>query len=146
MRLGARTFLWKWVLFAWEWKMISISRAEHLPLFWNRGQGELENGLFHCYSCDVRDERVTASARATYQNCLRQKEYFWYFKNPLERNKLCFKARIFTWNNNSISSLPIFRRDSKTGMSSQIRSWLSRISGSVWLLEHCRSLKIVHLT
>ena len=39
------TFLWKWVLFAWEWKMISISKAEHLPSFWNRGPGELGNGL-----------------------------------------------------------------------------------------------------
>ena len=45
MRLGAQPFLWKWVLFAWRWKMISISEAEHLPLFWNRGPGELENGL-----------------------------------------------------------------------------------------------------
>ena len=33
MRLGAKPFLWKWVLFAWEWKMISISKAEHLPSF-----------------------------------------------------------------------------------------------------------------
>ena len=41
MRLGAQPLLWKWVLFAWEWKMISISRAEHLPSFWNRGPGEL---------------------------------------------------------------------------------------------------------
>ena len=31
--LGAEPFLWKWVLFAWEWKMISISKAEHLPSF-----------------------------------------------------------------------------------------------------------------
>ena len=45
MRLGAQPFLWKWVLFAWEWKMISISKAEHLPSFWNRGPGELGNGL-----------------------------------------------------------------------------------------------------
>ena len=27
MRLGAQPFLWKWVLFAWEWKMISISKG-----------------------------------------------------------------------------------------------------------------------
>ena len=46
MRLGAQPFLWKWVLFAWEWKMISISQAEHLPSFWNRGLEELGNGLF----------------------------------------------------------------------------------------------------
>ena len=45
MRLGADPFLWKWVLNAWEWKMISISKAEHLPSFWNRGPGELGNGL-----------------------------------------------------------------------------------------------------
>ena len=37
--------LWKWVLFAWEWKIISISKAEHLPSFWNRGPEELGNGL-----------------------------------------------------------------------------------------------------
>jgi len=56
MRLGAQPFLCKWVLFAWEWKMISISKAEHLPSFWNRGlcgywtnkkeKRELGNGLF----------------------------------------------------------------------------------------------------
>ena len=27
MRLGAQPFSWKWVLFKWEWKMISISKA-----------------------------------------------------------------------------------------------------------------------
>ena len=47
MRLGTQPFLWKWVLFAWERKMISISKAEHLPSFWNRGPGELGNGLFN---------------------------------------------------------------------------------------------------
>ena len=45
MRLGAQPFLWKRVLFAWESKMISISKAEHLPSYWNTGQGELRNGL-----------------------------------------------------------------------------------------------------
>ena len=45
MRLGAQPFLWKWVLFSWERKMISISKAEPLPSFWNRGPGELGNGL-----------------------------------------------------------------------------------------------------
>ena len=45
MRPSAQPFLWKWVLFAWEWKIISISKAEHLTSFWNRGLGELGNGL-----------------------------------------------------------------------------------------------------
>ena len=35
MKLGAQPFLWKWILFAWEWKMISISNVEPLPSFWN---------------------------------------------------------------------------------------------------------------
>ena len=34
MRLSAEPFLWNWVLFAWEWKIISISKAENLTLFW----------------------------------------------------------------------------------------------------------------
>ena len=46
MSSGAQPFLWKLVLFAWEWKMISIPKAQHLPSFWNRGPGELGNGLF----------------------------------------------------------------------------------------------------
>ena len=32
LRLGAQPFLWKCVLFAWEWKTISISKPEHLRL------------------------------------------------------------------------------------------------------------------
>ena len=46
MRPSAQSFLWKWVLFAWEWNIISISKAEHLTSFWYRGPGELGNGLF----------------------------------------------------------------------------------------------------
>ena len=45
MRLGAQTFLWKRVLLAREWKMTSISKAEHLRSFWNRGPGKLGNCL-----------------------------------------------------------------------------------------------------
>ena len=46
MRPSAQPFLWKWVLFAWEWKIISISKVEHLTSFWYRGPRELGNGLF----------------------------------------------------------------------------------------------------
>ena len=45
MRPSAQPFLWKWVLFAWEWKVISISKAEHLTSFWYRDLGKLGNGL-----------------------------------------------------------------------------------------------------
>ena len=45
-RPSAQPFLWKWVLFAWEWKIISISKTEPLISFWYRGPGELGNGLF----------------------------------------------------------------------------------------------------
>ena len=54
MRLGAQPFLWKWVSFAWERKMISTSKAEHLPSFWNRGPRELGNSLLHLwYACSL---------------------------------------------------------------------------------------------
>ena len=46
-RLGAQPFLWKWVLFAWEWKIIFISKVEHLTSFWYRGPRELGNGLLN---------------------------------------------------------------------------------------------------
>ena len=42
MRKSAQPFLWKWVLFAWEWKTISISKAAQLITFWYRGPGNSE--------------------------------------------------------------------------------------------------------
>ena len=50
MRPSVQPFLWKWVLFAWEWKIICISKAEHLTSFWYRGPGKLGNGLFNTFS------------------------------------------------------------------------------------------------
>ena len=47
MRPSPQSFLWKWVLFAWEWKIISISKAEHLTSFWYRGPGELGTGIIY---------------------------------------------------------------------------------------------------
>ena len=46
MRPSAQPFLWKWVLFAWEWKINSLSKVEHLNSFWYRDPRELGNGLF----------------------------------------------------------------------------------------------------
>ena len=40
------TFLVKMSLFAWEWKIIYISKAQHLTSFWYSSQGKLRNGLF----------------------------------------------------------------------------------------------------
>ena len=42
MRPSAQPFLWKWVLLLWKWKIISISKAEHLTSFWYRGPGSSE--------------------------------------------------------------------------------------------------------
>ena len=41
MRLGAQPFSWKRVLFAWD----PYQRLSTFPSFWNRGPGELGNGL-----------------------------------------------------------------------------------------------------
>ena len=64
MRLGAQPFLWKWVLFAWEWKMISISKAEHLPSFWNRGPWELGNGLLRTQNTKTVSQADKSSNKA----------------------------------------------------------------------------------
>ena len=49
MKLSAYPFLWKWVLFAWEWKIVSISKAEHLTSFWYRGRVKFGNSLLLFY-------------------------------------------------------------------------------------------------
>ena len=51
MRPSAQPFLWEWVLLAWEWNIISISKAEHLTSFWYRGPYGLGNGLFSITNC-----------------------------------------------------------------------------------------------
>ena len=56
VRLSAQHFSWKWVLFAWERKIISMSKAEHLTSFWYRGPGELGK---YCHW----DQVVTEEAR-----------------------------------------------------------------------------------
>ena len=40
-RLRAKPFLWKCVLFEWEWKFFVMSMASHLASLWNRGMGQL---------------------------------------------------------------------------------------------------------
>ena len=45
-RLSTKTFLWKCVLLAWEYKIPFISMASHLASLWNRGLGQLRKGLF----------------------------------------------------------------------------------------------------
>ena len=49
MRPSAQPFLRKWVLLTWEWKIISISKAEHLTSLWYKGPGELGNVLFNTF-------------------------------------------------------------------------------------------------
>ena len=45
-RPSAQPFLWKWVLFAWEWKTIFLLTAKRLPSFSYRSPRELGNDLF----------------------------------------------------------------------------------------------------
>ena len=46
MRPSAQPFMWKWILYAWEWKRIFMLKAEHLPSFWYSARGKLANSLF----------------------------------------------------------------------------------------------------
>jgi len=43
---SAQPLLWKWVLFAWEWKIMSISKAEHLTSFGYRGPENSEMAYY----------------------------------------------------------------------------------------------------
>ena len=49
-RPGAQPFLWKWVLFACEWKLIFPWKAEHQDSIWKRGTWQLGN--INRISCD----------------------------------------------------------------------------------------------
>ena len=64
MRPIAQPFLWKRVLFAWLWKIVSMSKAEHFTSFWYTGSGDLGNGLLcaHLISSNARilDPRAQA--------------------------------------------------------------------------------------
>ena len=74
-RLSAQPFLWKWVLFVWEWKIISlacsISKVEHLTSFWYRGPGELGNGF------DLIDRLETRSRSIQYSKSRRSAFFSW---------------------------------------------------------------------
>ena len=67
MRLGAQSFLWKWVLFTREWKMISISKAEHLTSFWNRGQGNSE--MVYCSLDELNVVPLKKEASISFNLC-----------------------------------------------------------------------------
>ena len=47
IRPSAEPFLWKWVPFAWEWKINSTSKTEHVTSFWYKGPEKLGNGLLN---------------------------------------------------------------------------------------------------
>ena len=44
--------------------MISISKAEHLPSFWNRGLGELGNGLFSTIMHSLRPGKLIVRGKS----------------------------------------------------------------------------------
>ena len=47
MRLGAKPFLWKWVLFAWEWKMTApYQRRSTYPRFETEARGNSEMAYY----------------------------------------------------------------------------------------------------
>ena len=93
MRLGAQPFLSRWVLFAWEWKMISISKAEHLPSFWNRGLGEigrLSDSIVRTYQNEQSENKTRANwerERWRREKCLPSPRAFFAF---------LFTERLFT--------------------------------------------------
>ena len=83
MRPSAQPFLWKWVLFAWEWKIISISKAEHLTSFWYRGPEEIGNGqlfynIIEALSAAVNLKFYFYSARSRQYASMSTRHFFFY--------------------------------------------------------------------
>ena len=72
MRPSAQPFLWKWVLFAGEWKIIFKSKVKHLPSFWYRGQAELGNGLLRLNMSSTILQSVFTYVTSIYVNLLEQ--------------------------------------------------------------------------
>ena len=98
MRLGAQPFRWKWVLFAWEWKMNSISKAEHLPPFWNRGPG----GTRKWPICERNSVMLTFN-----WNLFSSSFTWYYFLTSIWQNEVCV---IFVCNFDLCSLLFLFHR------------------------------------
>ena len=64
--------------------MISISKTEHLPSFWNRGQGELGNGQLKTYANEKFREQtkcLMGDAQVAYRLMLAGCKF----------NKVCFQ-------------------------------------------------------
>ena len=64
--------------------MISISKTEHLPSFWNRGQGELGNGQLKTYANEKfrgQTKCIMGDAQVAYRLMLAGCKF----------NKLCFQ-------------------------------------------------------
>ena len=111
-RLGAQLFLWKWVLFAWEWKIISISKVEHLTSFWYRGPGELGIGLLPrsppstMHKKLSRRHKVDVFQSQTWNSCARS----WQFALPFTawvRNRRWRVMLLIGWSKFPAQARPI---------------------------------------
>ena len=72
MRPSAQPFSWKWVLFAWEWKIISTSKAEHLTSFDTEAQGnsEMAYSELKTVSKVIEMENTSRDSQMVCQSCM----------------------------------------------------------------------------
>ena len=76
MRPSSQPFLWKCVLFAREWKITSISKVDHLTLWWYRGSGEHGNGPLLWEGVAQRGRALSSLSKKTRKsNCFGRYHY-----------------------------------------------------------------------
>ena len=150
MRPSAQPFLWKWVLFAWEWKLIFISKAEHLTSFWFR-ESEMAN-CGHCFTLllPIQEVPMNSHFRDKYGLPERSQQtafllsvilnkhhqiQAWIHTNfhhfmeisQMFHNKYIFNNRknFPSWNQ-EVNSLPICKASSEENTTGQCHVWMTQ--------------------
>ena len=122
MRQSSQLFLSKWVLFAWEWKIISISKAEHLTSFWYRGLREHGHGPFTGPLAKTTIEQIVKGGGSY------QKHFLQIFENFIsvgfvlcntDHNKFFLEGRVVQYTRTESGRMTF-----KSTRLPEIRSWI----------------------
>ena len=116
MKPSAHPFLWKWVLFAREWKIISISRLSTWPRFHTEARGNsemaycrLQNSPFFL-RIQVGANNETKGLERGWNRRVRLRSFFLSPHTPYRRVRLARFACVRLWRHALPISLLILRK------------------------------------
>ena len=122
MRQSPQLFLWKWVLFAWECKIISISKAAHLTSFWYRGLREHGHSPFTGPLAKTTIEQIVKGGGSY------QKHFLQIFENFIsvgfvlcntDHNKFFLEGRVVQYTRTESGRMTL-----KSTRLPEVRSWI----------------------